>query len=171
MEYLFAEILKSFSVFYHSVFFGIIKFLLGIYTVVLLVDLILVIILKGFWSDLRVTLKGMDMPLDSKNNMRKKWKKITDRLISDNSSQYKVAILEADMLVNKILSDMHIPGSNMIEKLEFLQPEQVPNREELKQAHLIRNKIIHEKDFTVEKEKAREILEIFERFLLYLELL
>lgn len=170
-ELFFSQILEALVDFYYSTFFLVIKFFLGVYVTVLFVDLILVIILKGFGSDVRVMLKGMDMPIESRGGMHKKWKKITDRLASGNPSQYKVAILEADMLINKVLSDMRIPGGNMMERLEFLRPEQIPDREGLKQAHLIRNKIIYEKDFAIEKEKAAEILNIFEKFIRQLELL
>lgn len=168
---LFSQILDSLKNFYHSPFFSVLKFLLAIYIAVLLVDIILIVILRGFGYDVRMALKGMDMPAVSQSKMKKKWEKIKARLEAENISQYKAAVLEADMLANKIFSDMRIPGKNLSERLENMKPNQIPNYEELKNAHQVRNKIIHEKKFLIEKEKAEEVLRVYEKLLRDLELI
>ncbi len=156
---------------YNSSFFSVIKFLLGIYVAVLFVDIVLIVILRGIGYDIRIMLKGMDMPAVSKNKMRKRWAKIKERLESENPSQYKVAILEADIAIDKILSDMRYPGENLTERLEKIQPAQLPGYEDLKNAHNIRNQIIHEADFAVDKKRAKEIIAVYERLLENFELL
>lgn len=163
--------MNFFSGFYHSSFFAVIKFLLGIYAAVLFVDLALILVLKGLGSDIRKMIKGIDMPALPKNVMQRKWRKIKKRLESGNASQYKAAILEADIMTDKVLSDMGYKGKNLTERLEKIKPEQLPNYEELKEAHQIRNQIVHEADFSVDKKKAEEILKVYEDLLNSFELL
>jgi reverse gyrase len=166
-----SQIVLSATSFYHSTFFFVVRFFLGIYVAVLFVDLVLIIFLKGFGSDLRVIVKGMDMPVSSKNVMLKKWNKIKSRLQGENVSQYKVAILEADLFVDKVLSDMGYKGKNLSERMEKINPIQLHNYEELKNVHQIRNRIIHEADFSLNKKQAEEAVGIYEALLKNLELL
>lgn len=107
----------------------------------------------------------------SQSAMRKKWTKIKKRLESGNVSQYKVAILEADVMIDKVLSDMSYPGKNLTERLEKINPAQLPNYEELKNAHQIRNRVIHEAGFSVDRKEAEEIVAVYENLLKNLELL
>jgi hypothetical protein len=170
-EVLASKIFETLASFYHSSFFGFIKFLLAIYVTVLLADIILIVILRGFGYDVRVALRGMDMPAISKEKMHKKWMQILARIETGNISQYKAAILEADMMANKIFSELRIPGKNLAERLENVKPGQFANQAELKKAHQVSNKIIHEKEFLIEKEKAEEVLRVYERLLRDLDLI
>lgn len=171
MDIFLNNLINFFSGFYHSAFFSVIKFIAGIYAAVLFVDIVLIVILRGVGYDVRIMLKGMDMPAVSKSKMQKKWAKIKERLKSGNPSQYKVAILEADIVIDKVLSDMRYPGENLTERLEKIKPAQLPGYEDLKNAHEIRNRIIHEADFSVDREKAKEIIEVYEKLLENFELL
>lgn len=159
-----------FANFYGSAFFSAVKFFLGIYIAILIVDIILILIFKGLGADIRKAIKGMKMPAIPKGRMQKKWAKIKDKLASGNVSQYKVAILEADVVIDKVLSDMGFGGKNVSERLEKIKPIQLYNYEEIKKAHLVRNRIIHEADFEIDKKQAEEVLEIFESLLKHLEL-
>jgi len=171
MDIFLTNLIEFFSRFYHSAFFSVVKFLLGIYAAVLFVDIILIVILRGVGYDVRVMLKGMDMPAVSKSKMQKKWAKIKERLESENPSQYKVAILEADIVIDKVLSDMRYPGKNLTERLEKIKPAQLPGYEDLKNAHEIRNRIIHEAGFSVDKKRAEEIVAVYKKLLKDFELL
>ncbi|MCX6765706.1 MAG: hypothetical protein NT136_01975 [Candidatus Moranbacteria bacterium] len=157
--------------FYHSAFFVVIKFILGVYVAVLVIDIVLIMILKGFGADVRTMLKGMDFPAVPKSQMRKKWAKIRKRLESDNVSQYKVAIIEADSIADKILAGIGFRGKNMTERLEAATPAQLDNLEDIRHAHQIRNRVIQEASFSIDKETAEQVIEVYEKLLKNLELL
>lgn len=150
---------------YNAPFFMVIKFFLVIYITVLLVDIILLLILRGLGGDIRTAIKGMDMPTVSKSKALKKWQDIKNRLESENVSQCKAAILEADRIADDILSKVGYKGSNMAERLEQVKLGQLENIEELKKAHEIRNRIIYEKDFMIDKKTARDTIKIYENLL------
>lgn len=162
---------QSFSGFYNSPFFYVVKIILGIYIAVLFVNIVLIIILKGLGANIRMMLKGMEMPAMPKGRIKKRWEKIKKRLETENISQYKAAILEADNIADKLIEKIGYKGKNMAERLEQIRPGQLYKLEELKKAHQIRNQIIHEADFKVDKKTAEEIIGIYEGLLKNLELL
>jgi len=157
-------IMKIFQGFIYSPFFLVLKLLLAIYVAVLFADIMMLLILRGF-GDVRVSLRGSYIPLISKKRMRKKWNKIKIRLESDDFSQYKLAVLEADEIINKFLKAMELKGNNMIERLDKLKPGQLEEAEILKKAHKVRNQIVNDPSFQIEKTKAKETLDIYAKFL------
>lgn len=164
----FNEILKFFQLFLHSPFFLALKFLLAIYVSVLFADLVMLLILRGF-GDVRATFKGMNIPLVSPAKIRKSWNEIKSKLETGDTNQCKLAVIEADKIVDKIIGSMGLKGNDMIQRLDNLKPKQIENAEELKEAHRTRNKIIHDPSFQIDKEKTLEILSKYEKFLVEFE--
>ncbi len=159
---------------YHSNFFAVLKFLAGIYVSVLIVDVILLLFQRGLAGDIRDTFIGMNVPAEittRKKQLIKKWDKIRLKAQDENESVRKVAIIEADNIIDDLIKRMGYPGENMKERLEGIIPGQLENIEELKQAHKVRNKIIHNQDFAVSIQEAQKILSYYEKFLEYCEVL
>lgn len=147
-----------------SVFWLAIKFFLFVYVAVLFVDIVLMLVLKGLSSDLKTTLYGTERPLTSKSQLIKRWEAIRDRLESQNPSQYKVAVLEADALADEILGDIGYKGETMAEKLEMVRGGQLETKALLVEAHEARNQVIHDPRFSLSREEAKKYLDCFERF-------
>lgn len=165
-------LIKMATDFYNSPLVLIFKVFLGVYSLVLLVDIILLLILRGVGSDLRVGLKGRDMPTISKSKMQKRWDKIKSRLKDDNIAQYKVAIIEADVVAEEILDGIGYKGANMSEKLEQVGANHLDDHlESLLGAHKIRNKIVNEPDYVIDQRMAIAVVGVYENFLKYLEFL
>lgn len=154
--------------FYQSPAFFVIKLIIGIYVTVLFVDIVLLLFARGVRQNIREALIGMNVPTEitlKKKKTRERWSNIRSRLRSDNESEYKVAIIEADNIIDDLIGRMTYPGANMGERLSNVPPGQIESLEELKKAHDVRNRIIHEKDFRVSQEYAEEILGKYEAFL------
>lgn len=158
------QTLASFRGFVDSPFFFALKFLLAIYVTVLFADIIMLLILRGM-GDIRTTFRGANIPLSSGKKMRKKWKKIEARLETGDHSQYKLAVIEADKVVDGIFKSMGIEGGDMIERMKTLNPEQLEAEEDLEKAHKTRNRIINDPSFRIEKNSAKETLDIYAKFL------
>lgn len=171
MDIFSSSLINFFSGFYHSAFFVVIKFFMVIYITVLFADIVLILMLKGLGADIRQAIKGMKMPTVSKSKMQKKWAKIKGRLESENVSQYKVAIIEADSIIDDVIAKIGYVGKNMTERLDKIKPGQLENLEEIRNIHQIRNRIIHEADFSVDRKIAQQAIEVCEDLLKHLELL
>ena len=150
--------------FEHSVLFITLKFFLFIYVGVLFVDIVLLLILKGLSSDLKTALYGTERPLASKNTLIKRFEAILARLNTDNPSQYKVALLEADAFADEILDGIGYKGATMTEKLEAVKGGQLQTKDILMAAHEVRNQIVHDAKFVLSREEAERHLEEYRKF-------
>lgn len=147
-----------------------IKFFLFVYVVVLLVDIILLLVLRGVSSDLKKALFGTHRPLLLRSTAISRFEKILDRLKSNNPSQYKVAILEADAFADEILVGSGHKGASMTEKLESIQDGQLETKNLLVEAHRVRNRIVHEVGFSLTREEAEKWVAAYRAFFTEVEL-
>lgn len=153
-----------------STLFHVIKWFLILYSLVLVADVVMLLFMRGIGENLKVQLYGATRPLIKKNEAASKWRGIERHLESDNPSHYKVAVLEADQFADSLLRESGFDGENMGERLANMHPGQLQSYEGLKDAHLIRNRIVNEPAFTLDREQAREQLEKYRALLLELEL-
>lgn len=155
------------NVFLHSYFFGALKMFFGLYTIVLFLDIILIFSFRDIGKDLRQGSYGSEfVPSISKSAMKTRFEKIEARVKSGNLSEYKVAILEADHIVEGILKDIgYASGTDMAQKIEQLSVTQPEDAAMLKEVHQIRNRIVFEQDFHPDLEQTKKIIEIYKNFL------
>ncbi len=148
----------------HSILFFTLKFFLFVYIGVLLVDIVLLLLLKGLSSDLKAALYGSERPLVTKSSLIKRWEAILGRLDTGNPSQYKVAILEADALADEILDGIGFQGATMTEKLEGVKGAQLGTKDLLIVSHEIRNQIVHDATFVLSREETENHLRNYKKF-------
>jgi hypothetical protein len=95
-----------------------------------------------------------------------KWDEIQKKIDSENSSDWKMAIIEADSLVDEIIKRVGYKGEDLGERLKNIEPSDFENLQNVWEAHKIRNKIAHEADaFQITKEEAKETLEKYQKAL------
>lgn len=143
---------------------------LGVYALVVLADVILLFLLRDVRSDLKKTLYGSTRPMVSQSKFTKRWDAVMARIESRNPSQYKVAVLEADVIAEEMLGGIGYGGSNMKERLEAVQPGQVVSIDRLRSGHEIRNRIIRDPSFALSREEAESVLAGYKSFFDELEL-
>ncbi len=162
------EIISLAKAFYASLTFSVIKLFLEVYVIVMFIDLGLLLKQRGIMTDMRDTLVGMNIPSElayNKGKLRVKWAKVKKKLDSKNESDYKVAIIEADKIIDDLIARMNYKGENMTERLDNITPGQIENVEDLRKAHEIRNRIIHDENFVLTEEEARKTFDYYEDFL------
>ncbi len=160
--------------FYNSNVFLAIKIIIGIYVTVLFVDIVLMLFQRGVTGDLLDTTLGLNMPKElatKKKKLKLKWEKIVKRLESENESEYKVAIIEADNLIDDLIARLGYSGNNMRERLENIVPGQIDNIEKIKEAHEVRNKVIQEEGLSISREEAKKVLDDFAELLRFFDVI
>jgi len=108
------------------------------------------------------TLKGGALP---KGKIPKKWQEILSKTESREEANHKLAIIEADVLLDDVLRKMGFLGATMTERLEKITANQLKSVGELKEAHRVRNNILHDPDFKLSLQRAKEVIELYEKVL------
>ena len=100
----------------------------------------------------------------------KRWAKIIKRLEAKSESDYKLAVIEADNLLDEVLKKIGHKGETMAERLGKIDSKTFPNLEEVWQAHKARNNIVHSPDYRITEQEAKKLVGIYEQALRNLEM-
>lgn len=103
--------------------------------------------------------------------MTERWLKTQARLETAQEAEYKLAVIEADSMTDEALKRMSFPGATVDERLQNLSAAIVPNVEEVRQAHALRNNVVHDPNFRLSLDEARKTLSAFEKAFQSLDLI
>lgn len=93
-----------------------------------------------------------------------RWEQILKYLNSDNSSDWRQSILEADIMLEELLRDLGYPGDSMGEMLKAVEKEDFLSLEEAWEAHKIRNTIAHSGgEFQLNQRETRRVIGLYEK--------
>lgn len=73
-----------------------------------------------------------------------RWKDIEAHIASQSVSDWKLALIDADSLIDDILKRAGYPGKTMGERLKRIEPSDLDHLADLWEAHKLRNRIAHE---------------------------
>ncbi len=102
---------------------------------------------------------------------KKEWEKLRKRLETGLESELKLAVIEADTLLNETLKRTGYPGESLGERLDKVTTDILPNLEEVRKAHELRNNIIHDPTYRLGLEETKKTLAIYEKTLIELQTL
>ncbi|OIO31334.1 hypothetical protein AUJ77_00080 [Candidatus Nomurabacteria bacterium CG1_02_43_90] len=92
------------------------------------------------------------------------WQVILEHIDAESPAEWKMAILEADNMLDEILEDQGYTGETIAEKLKAMNPERLASYHDLWEAHKLRNQIAHGGaiDLNLSKKMARDTITRFE---------
>lgn len=91
----------------------------------------------------------------------KTWNKILRRLETNNEAEYKLAVIEADDMLESSLKRMGYRGQNLEERLDTLTAATLSNIADIYEAHKIRDNIVHDPDYRLSLDEAKKTLDIY----------
>ena len=71
------------------------------------------------------------------------WQGVLDHVNSESPAEWKLAILEADNMLDDILEDQGYVGNTVAEKLQTMNPTRIASYSAVWEAHKLRNQIAH----------------------------
>ena len=81
-----------------------------------------------------------------------------------NENDWKLAIIQADIMLSDILDTLHLPGDTMVDKMKAIERSDFTTIDLAWEAHKIRNQIAHEgSDFPLNQREARRVVELYRR--------
>lgn len=121
------------------------------------VFLVIAIVAVGLLVLIAIALSGKHNYTFDVEAYQTRWLKIENNLHKDNPSSYRVAVIEADKLLDRALNEMGLPGKTMAERLKRIADRfESPNA--VWAAHKLRNQIAHESDFELSYNQANRAL-------------
>jgi len=91
------------------------------------------------------------------------WSKTLEYLFSQHSSDWKLAIIEADSMLEVLLDQLGFKGETLGDKLKSANQENFPQLSAAWEVHTIRNKIAHEGlAFELSQHEAKRIIALYE---------
>jgi hypothetical protein len=93
-----------------------------------------------------------------------RWQSVQIHLESQNPNDWKLAIIEADVLLERMLEKAGYAGNTVGEKLKSASVRSFSTLDDAWQAHRVRNQIAHGgADFVLTQKLAKETLILYER--------
>ncbi len=129
-----------------------------------LITLIIFLLMKSDWlytHYIEDITEAMKMESYDMSQISKQWKKIKKRIEKATESERKLAILEADKLLDSTLSRLSYEGKTSGEKIKQCSDLE----EEIWEAHQLRSDIVHDPSVKISEEAVRKALAIYERAL------
>lgn len=125
-------------------------------------------VVYAVWK-LKRLLTQPDMHGLTREQVAERW-----RMIRQTSTQgamgAKVALMEADTLLDSALKSMSMPGTTLGERLK-VAGYKYPTLQRVWWAHKLRNQLVHEATFQLGQRQAKQALDEFERALKTLNIL
>lgn len=73
-----------------------------------------------------------------------RWQYIQERIASTNQDDWRAAIIEADIILDEVLTRLGYPGDSVGEKLRAVNPAHFATLNNAWEAHRVRNEIAHQ---------------------------
>ena len=96
--------------------------------------------------------------------INERWEVVLHHVASANPSDWRIAIIEADNILDDMVKRMGYEGQDLGERLRAVEPSDFLSIQSAWEAHKVRNKIAHEGlGFTVTQREARRIIGLYEQ--------
>lgn len=103
-----------------------------------------------------------DVPIADPSANR--WESVRERIQAPNPEGWKIAILEADIILEEILDINGYKGASIGEKLKGVEPADLASLSDAWEAHKVRNAIAHEGDaFQLSQREAERVIKLYEK--------
>lgn len=94
----------------------------------------------------------------------KRWERVLEHMNSVSPNDWKFAILEADIILDDLLSTMRYHGETVADKLKSVEKSDFNTIEEAWEAHKVRNSIAHEgAEFLISEREARRVIALYQK--------
>ena len=174
LEYIFFLFYRATAGFFNYLFsenfFYLLKIFASLFVIALITGILYLLVLlyelqnpattkKVATEEMSTTAAGFDgAPVKNET-----WEHIRTRILSDNTSEWRIAIIEADIYLDKSLDLQGFYGDTLGDKLKKITDTQLPSIQLAWEGHKIRNLIAHEgAGYVLTQPEARRALSYYE---------
>ncbi len=100
---------------------------------------------------------------ESNHKQVERWQKVVENANSDNESNWRLAIIEADIMLEDLLKSLGYQGEGVGEMLKSVEPTDMLTLDNAWEAHKVRNRIAHSgTDFQLNARETKRVISLFE---------
>lgn len=134
--------------------YSLLKFIGGTLAVIAFIFLI-----YRAYKAIAIFFKSREYDLD-KSGIKNRWQEIEKMLDRPGEMNYKLAVMEADKLLDFVLKSMSMSGKDMGERIRFASFKYGRLRK-VWWAHVLRNQMVHEATFSLNHTMAKRAIKTF----------
>lgn len=109
------------------------------------------------------TKVGIDEVEPEDSGKNEKWEQVQTHINSKNPSEWRLAIIEADIMLDELLKASGYHGDTVGDRLKAVEPSDFIGLEAAWEAHKIRNQIAHQgSSFEINEREARRVITLYE---------
>lgn len=92
-----------------------------------------------------------------------KWERVQKHLESDNSSEWRLAIIEADVMLDELLRTQGYQGDSIGEMLKGVERSDMTTLDAAWEAHKVRNEVVHSgAEYLLNDREAKRVIALYE---------
>lgn len=100
------------------------------------------------------------VPLKPENE---RWQKVLKHAYSENPAEWRLAIMDADVMLDEALRKMGYQGEGMAEMLKAVDPSDMLTLDAAWDAHRVRNRVAHDgTNFDLTERETKRVVSLFE---------
>lgn len=104
-----------------------------------------------------------EMLIESEAPRNEKWEQVQAHITSKNPAEWRLAIIEADVMLDELLKTSGYHGDTVGDRLKAVEPSDFTTLQSAWEAHKVRNQIAHEgSSFQITEREAQRIIGLFE---------
>lgn len=104
---------------------------------------------------------------DLQNPKNNRWQHVVELFHSDKESDWRLGIIEADTMLEDLITQLGYEGDTFGEKLKNVDPGNFPALQDAWDVHLVRNKVAHEgMQYQLEEFEKNKIFRTYEKIFL-----
>ena len=95
---------------------------------------------------------------------KEKWNQLVDLASSENESDWRLAIIEADTMLDDMVDAMGYKGEGLGEKLKQIEKSDFNTLDKAWEAHKIRNGVAHDgSDYALTQREVRRVIDLYKQ--------
>jgi hypothetical protein len=112
----------------------------------------------------KIEASRTDLGLPTEDHFKnQRWEHVKELMKSKNQSDWRQAIIEADIILDEMLRRMSYDGLTIGDMLKQIEPSDFVNLDKAWEAHKFRNEIAHTgSEFVISKDEAERVISLFQ---------
>jgi len=109
-------------------------------------------------------LNKIPVAIDDRPYKNRQWEVVLEHMNSETPSDWRLAIIEADNMLDEMVRKLGYGGEDLGERLKAVEPSDFDNLQSAWEAHKVRNQIVHEGiGFEINHSDAERVIKLYEQ--------